>query len=288
MEFYLECIPCFQKQALFATRELPESKRAEVLKKVMELLLKTEWNLSPDEIANRVHALVRKEMGIEDPYLELKKRSNEVVLKLYPGLKKKVKKLPEEDRLFYCARLALTGNIIDFGPLTEFNIEKTLEEVMKKEPAINDFPGLKEKVLNAKTLLYFCDNAGEIVFDRIFVEEMLEARNKEFEKIVFVVKGGPILNDAMKEDAIEAGLDKLPNVEFYEIGNGEPGTGPSRRDKIVTEWINSFDLVISKGQGNFEGLSENKNLFFMLMAKCQIIAKKLGVKVGDTIIKYQK
>jgi len=287
MELYLDCIPCFQKQALFATREIPESKRAKILKKVMELLLQIEWNLSPDEIANRVHALVRKEMGVEDPYKDLKKKSNQLVLKLYPELKKKIKGLPEEERLFYSAKLALAGNIIDFGPLTEFDIEKTLEEVLKKEPAINDFALLKERVFNSKSLLYFCDNAGEIVFDRIFVEEMIENREKPFDRVVFVIKGGPILNDAMKEDAIEAGLHKIPNVDFYEIGNGEPGTGPSRRDNIVKTWIDSFDLVISKGQGNFEGLSENKNLFFMLMAKCQIVAKKLGVNVGDVIIKYQ-
>ena len=140
--------------------------------------------------------------------------------------------------------------------------------------------------MSAQNLLYFADNAGEIALDKMFIQEMITIRGKPFNHISFVVKGGPIINDAMIEDAYEVGIDKLPNVVFYRIGNGQEGTGPNRWEDVVKEWIKEHDLVISKGQGNFEGLSENSNIFFMLIAKCPVIAKEIGVNVKDTVIKY--
>jgi uncharacterized protein with ATP-grasp and redox domains len=121
--------------------------------------------------------------------------------------------------------------------------------------------------------------------DKLLVETFLE--QKQFERIDFVVKGGPIINDATLEDAQYVGLDLLPNSDFLVISNGEPQTGPERSSQTVKQWINSYDLVISKGQGNYEGLSEHNGLFFMLMAKCPIIASDLGVTVGDIILKYK-
>lgn len=287
VKLFLECIPCYQKQALFATRNLDHKFRAKVLRKLMSYLCSISWEITPDEIANRVYNLIRDETGIVDPYKEIKTISNKTALKLYPNIKAKLGKTQKERRLYLAANLAIAGNIIDYGPAFDFDLEETIEEVLNKEPAINDFDILLEKVMSAQSLLYFADNAGEIVFDKMFIEEMIAARGKPFKTIAFVVKGGPIINDAMIEDVYEVGIDEIPNVVFHEIGNGEKGTGPDRGDEIVKEWIKRHDLVISKGQGNFEGLSENGGIFFMLLAKCPVIAKEIGVNVKDTIIKYQ-
>ncbi len=288
MKVHLDCIPCFLRQAIFASGDAPEALKEEMLRDVMRLLLELDWGLSPDELANRVHALVRKKLGNPDPYYEVKKRSNKLALRLYPWLKKEVEKgkTPEE-RLFLSAKLALAGNIIDFGPATEFDVEKTVKEVLAKNPAINHFELLREKVAQADRLLYFADNAGEVLFDRIFIEEMLSYRGKPFDEINFVVKGGPILNDAMLEDALEVGLDSIPNITFSKLGNGEPGTGPARRSPEVKKFIESYPLVISKGQGNFEGFSEYTGLFFMFIVKCKVVAGRIGVSVYETVIKYQ-
>lgn len=287
MKLYLDCIPCFQKQVLYATKDLDNQLRAKILKKVMFLLYNIGWDLTPDEIANKVYILVREETGIEDPYKEIKKKSNETALEMYPKLKMELKNVRKKDRLYIAANLSIAGNIIDFGPAFEFDLEKTIEEVLNKKLAIDNFDILLKKIMSSQSLLYFADNAGEIVLDKIFIEEMLEAREKPFKYISFVVKGGPIINDAMMDDAHEVGINKLPNVVFYRLGNGQKGTGPNRRDDDVKEWIRQHDLVISKGQGNFEGLSENSGIFFMLIAKCPVIAKELGVNVMDTVIKYK-
>ncbi|HHV19526.1 MAG TPA: DUF89 family protein [Thermoanaerobacterales bacterium] len=286
MKLYLDCIPCFQKQALFATKDLDDKLRSKILKKVMTLLCDISWELTPDEIANKVYNLIQEETGIADPYKQIKQQCNKMAMNLYPKLKVKMKQIRKKDRLYLAANLAIAGNIIDYGLAVEFDLQKTIEEVLNKKPAINDFVILSEKVMSAQSLLYFADNAGEIVLDRIFIEEMITTRGKPFDHISFVVKGGPIINDAMINDAYEVGMDELPNVVFHKIGNGQEGTGPNRWDNVVKEWMKQHDLVISKGQGNFEGLSENSNIIFMLIAKCPVIAKEFSVNVKDTVIKY--
>ena len=112
-------------------------------------------------------------------------------------------------------------------------------------------------------------------------------KKKKFKKIKFVVKGGPIINDATLQDAIYMGLGTLPNVEFLTLSNGEVETGPERSSQTVKRWIDENDLIISKGQGNYEGLSEHKGVFFMLMAKCPVIASDLGVKKFDMVLRYK-
>jgi uncharacterized protein with ATP-grasp and redox domains len=202
---------------------------------------------------------------------------------MYPALKKLIEE--SNDPLRTAVRLAIAGNIIDFGPLQDFNLEKTIEEVLSRPFSVDDYEQLKEKILKAETLLYFTDNAGEIVFDKLLVETTLKI--KKLEKIRFAVKGGPIINDATIEDAKYISLSDLPNVEFLEMSNGEPGKWPDRNSQTVKNWITEHDLVISKGQGNYEGLSEHSGLFFLLIAKCPVIASDLGVKVGDIILRYK-
>ncbi|AEE15082.1 protein of unknown function DUF89 [Thermodesulfobium narugense DSM 14796] len=288
MKLHLDCIVCFQKQALFATKDLDESLRAKILKKVMLFLCNADWETSPDELANEVHFIIREVSGLSDPYKEVKERSNRIALEMCPELKEILDREKFENRLYTAAKLAIAGNIIDFGPSNEFDLKNTVNEVMNKDLAIDNFDSLKKKIVSSERLLYFADNAGEIVFDRIFIEEMLRTRDRPFKQISFVVKSGPIINDTMLEDACNVGIDKLPNVKFLEISNGEKNSAPSRRSDEVRRYINEHDIVISKGQGNFEGLSEFHNIFFMLMAKCNIIAKELGVDIGSSVIKYKK
>jgi len=286
MKLNLDCIPCFQRQALQAVRFISDDEKLHerVLREVAKKLLESNWDLTPPELAHQVHSIVKRITNENDPYKEVKRESNDLVLKMYPELKEKVKK--SRDPLRTAVRLAIAGNIIDFGVPQEFNLEETIREVLKKKFAIDDYKKLKEKLKDAKMLLFFVDNAGEIGLDKLLVETFLEA--KKLEKIDFVVKGGPIINDATLEDAVYMGLDGLPNSEFLTISNGEVGTGPARSSQTVKRWIKEHDLVISKGQGNYEGLSEHNGLFFMLMVKCPIIASDLGVEVGDIILEYKQ
>ena len=286
MKLNIDCIPCFQRQALQAVRFISDDEKLheKVLREVTKMLLSSSWESTPPELAHEVHRIVKRLTKEKDPYEEAKKESNDLVLKMYPALKEKVD--ASNDPLRTAVRLAIAGNIIDFGPLQGFNLEEVIGEVLKKKFAIDDYEKLKEKLKDAETILFFADNAGEIGFDKLLIEAFL--KDKSFEKIVFVVKGGPIINDATLEDAAYMGLCDLPKIEFLKLSNGEAGTGPDRNSQVVKRWIRKHDLVISKGQGNYEGLSENDGLFFLLMAKCPVIASDLGVEVGDIVLKYKE
>lgn len=286
MKLNLDCIPCFQRQALQAVRFITDDEKLQshVLREVMKKLLELRWDSTPPEVAHEIHRIVRELTKERDPYKRVKKDCNDFVLKLYPKLKEKVEK--SEDPLRTAVRLATAGNVIDFGALQEFNLEETIEEVLKKRFAIDDYEKLKEKLRDARTLLYFTDNAGEIGFDRLLIETIL--KEKSFERIDFVVKGGPIINDATLEDALYMDLDELPNVGFLTISNGEPGTGPERDSQEVKSWIDEHDLVVSKGQGNYEGLSDFDGIFFILMAKCPVIASDLKVDSKAIVLKYKR
>lgn len=279
MKTYLDCIPCFVRQALEASKMATGNKikQEKTLKAVLSELEKTSLkNKIPPQIARKVHRIVREVTKNNDPYKKVKDRYNRKALKMYPSLKRKVAK--SKDRLLTATKLAIAGNIIDFGPGSKFDLEKTIEDVLTQDFAINHFNQFRKALNNSKKILYLGDNAGEIVFDRILLEEL---KDKE---TTFFVKGGPIINDATVEDARFVGIDKIAKIEV--VSNGDPGTGPARRSKEFINKLKDADIVISKGQGNYEALSEvDADIFFLLKVKCPLIARDIGAKVGDIVIK---
>jgi uncharacterized protein with ATP-grasp and redox domains len=291
MKINLDCIPCFQRQALRAMRMnfQDEETQKRILKLIMKKLMKMDWSLTPPDLAREVYKIIRRETGVNDLYKEAKKACNDTALKLLPKIKKEINN--SKDSLETAIRISIAGNIMDFGPHEKFNIEKTINKILSVKFAINDYQKLKEKIGKAKSLLFFTDNAGEIVFDKLLIETILNIRKKSGNKnlkITMVVKGGPIMNDATILDVKYIGMDKIPNIEFKTINNGDSGTGPLRNSSEVKSWIKNHDLVISKGQGNYEGLSQFRNICFLLIAKCNVIASDLGVNQGGIILKCAK
>ncbi len=278
---------CIAKQALEAVRLATNNPKIqeEVLRRVMRHLTEIGWIGTPPQLvrASRVVELIEELTGVYDPYKDLKRASNDEALAMLNEVKSLI--ASHEDSLRAAVKVAIAGNIIDFVAVETYDLRATIEKVMKQEPAIDDYSRLRGEVLSAETLLYFADNAGEIVFDKLLVEEMIRVRGKPFRRISFVVKGGPIINDATIEDALYVGLDKLPNIEFKKVSSGKPGTGPELSSPEVLSWIRNHDLVISKGQGNYEDLSDVRGVYFLLMAKCPVVAEDIGVKVGDIVIK---
>ncbi len=287
MKLRLNCVICIAKQALEAARLATNDPKVqeEVLRSVLRRLTKMEWVGTPLQLvrASRVTELIEKLTGIDDPYKDLKRASNDEALTIADEVKSLI--ASHEDSLRAAVKVAIAGNIIDFVSVKAYDLRATIVKLLKQKPAIDDYSRLREEVLNAETLLYFADNAGEIVFDKLLIEEMIRVRRKPFRKISFVVKGGPTINDATIEDALYVGLDKLPNIEFRRVSSGKPGTGPELSSSEVLSWIRNHDLVISKGQGNYEDLSDVKGVYFLLIAKCPVVAEDIGVRVGDIVIK---
>ncbi len=254
-----------------------EEVQIEVLDEVMAILRKLELKgKKPPEIGKYVHRAVKEITDTQDPYKKIKEEQNEEALKIYPKLEEKVES--SDDRLLTAVKIAIAGNVIDLGPGHEIYLEEEVEEVLSKELSIDHYDEFKANLEKSETIFYLGDNAGEIVFDKILLREM---QNKE---IFYFVKGAPKINDAMAIDAKKAGIDEYAKVDV--VGDGRPGTGPERDSPEFIERMKKADMVISKGMGNYEALSEiSANIFFLLKAKCPVIAEDLGVEVGNIILK---
>lgn len=272
-----DCIPCFQRQVIQALRFASSNRIEDALREVMSYLLSVSWDKAPPEIDYEVQKIIRKFAG-GDPYADIKRKSNEKALSIYPYCRKIVEE--SGDQIKTAVKIAIAGNIVDFGALSSHDLEGTLKRVLSSELAVDHYDMLKRKLDKSSSVLYFADNAGEIVFDKLLIETMLKFRDL---KITFVVKGGPLINDATPEDVKQIDLDF---AEIRTVSNGEPGTGPDRRSDEVLRWIKGHDIVISKGQGNYEVLDEFKGIFHMLMVKCPVVAESLGLKVGDAVLLY--
>jgi len=262
---------------LFKNGLIEEKYHEEILKEVMKYYSSVDYSLPSTTINRGVKNIVCKVSGLTDPFKPLKEKVNNKALEYSNKYEKTVKE--DKNDWQKAMRLAIAGNIIDFGPTHNFDIEKKIEEVLKADFPIDDSEKLFEEIKNAKSILYIGDNTGEIVFDKLFLEVI------DHSNVTFVVREKPILNDSTTEDAIWIGIDKLAKV--ITTGDDAPGV---LLDSVSEEFLshyNSADLIISKGQGNFEGLGHitDKNMFFLFTVKCKLISEILNIPIGKSVVK---
>jgi uncharacterized protein with ATP-grasp and redox domains len=277
MKTYLDCYPCFLRQALDAARlaGADQGQQKAVLDRVLDLLKQVEPASTPPEIGDRVHRIVRQEVGDGDPYQAVKQASTRQALSLYPRMKALVAE--SGNPLDVAVRLSIAGNIIDLAPNLEYDLWATVERVLAQPFAIDDGMAFREALARADRVLYLADNAGETVFDRVLIESLDVP-------VTYVVKGGPTLNDATREDALAAGVDRV--AEVVSNGTDAPGTILARCSEEFRRLYAEAELVIAKGQGNYETLSEEgPKVFFLVQAKCPVMARDAGVPVGSIVLK---
>jgi len=284
MHIYLDCIPCFVRQSLDAARHATQDHHIHerVVREVLRLANDLDMSQSPPKIGQQIHRLVRELTDVEDPYRNVKKQFNNASLKLYSKMRQFI--IESGDPLATAVRLAIAGNIIDFGvngALQESDLEKAINECLAvgfTDVQLNPF---QRAVNDAREILYIADNAGEIVFDRLLIEQL------PIEKVTVAVKGSPVINDATMEDALLAGLPRI--VEVIDNGSDAPGTILESCSEYFQNRFENADLIIAKGQGNYETLSEiDKNIFFILKAKCPVIARDIGCEVGQMVFQRTK
>ncbi len=281
MQIYLDCIPCFVRQALDSARLVTDDEQIheKVVREVLRLAADLDMSQSPPVIGQRIHRLIRKLICNNDPYHELKERFNRLALRMCAELEERVR--TSEDPLETTVRLAIAGNIIDLGVKTsikESDVEKIIRDCLTADFDSRQVEEFRSAVSRAEKILYLVDNAGEIVFDRLLIEQL------PCEKVTVVVKGNPVINDATIEDADVAGLTRI--VEVIDNGSDAPGTILESCSQAFRNRFAESDLVIAKGQGNYETLSDaDKNIFFILKAKCPVIARDLGCEVGEMILR---
>lgn len=276
MKAHLDCYPCFVRQALNTARLLYQDEPS--IKRVVDAACRKlgllSYDVPPPEISRRLYQTIRRVSGIDDPYRDLKQRSIEQALGLLPGLRRLIDRSP--DPLVAAARIAVAGNVIDFGVDADFDLQKEVESVMSRPFGIDHSPDLLRSVKSAGKVLYVGDNAGESVFDRLLIEKLGRP-------VVYAVRERPIINDATRQEAVDSGLAEV--AEIISCGCTAPGVILPRASKEFLRAYRDADLIISKGQGNYECLSEERGpIFFLLKAKCTVIAGHLGVRLGDFVI----
>lgn len=279
MRVHLDCFPCFLKQSIIALRlgTKDESLQKTILKSILEDIQKADISKPPAYTTTFIHRKIRQLLG-RDPFEGIKSEYNQIALRLYPSLKTTIEKSP--DPLWTSTRLAIAGNIIDFGIFTSVDIEGTIRMALDNPLAVDEYSSFRNAIFIADKILYLTDNAGEIVFDRLLIETLISLGKK----VKAVVKGSPVINDSTMEDAKESGLTRVCEV----IDNGSEAVG-TILDWTSSAFQNTFkdaQMVISKGQGNFETLICNeKKIFFLFQSKCNVVSEELGLSTGSMLLK---
>ncbi len=281
MKIYLDCLPCLLRQGLEASRLATDKEevQAKIMKEILDLISDYEnYRYSP-EIGREMHQIVKKHTGVLDPYKSIKEDNIKSALDIYPTLKHFL--FRKADRLYWALKIAATGNIIDYGVYSNVNIEESINQELNKEFSIDHTKKLKGDLKESKNLLIIGDNAGETVFDKVLIEDLL------YLDITYAVRDKPIINDATLEDARASGLGQ--STRLISTGCKAPGLIIEECSKEFLDIYNKADIIISKGQGNYETLSGgNRKMFFLLKAKCPVISDRLGVNVNDYVFQWHE
>ncbi len=285
MKHSIDCLPCLLNQAVrTAKNHLPnEADQIVLVKNVMAAMLTIDEDASAPYIAHKIQNALREALKNPDPYRADKSYYNLEMLKL----EKELRQLLEtaEDPFHTGLKLAAAGNIIDFGPGYDLSKEKVLASI--KETLVKDYPleiahSLQADLRQAKKLLYLGDNAGEIVLDKIFITAIKDKYPDL--QIYFATRGKPVLNDITEADAYLVGMDQLARI----INNGTdiPGTVFEYCSADFQKIYMDADVIISKGQGNFESLfgSGRANLYYIFLCKCSLFMARLGARQNDIML----
>lgn len=280
MKSSVDCLPCFFRQVIDTSRLITRDENIikDIVNRVIKFLSNVNYDRTPPDISRDVYRIISEVTGCSDPYREIKRSSNEKVLKLYDGFKKAAES--RKDPVAFAIKLAVAGNIMDYGSGVRFDLDRSISETLDSSFAIDDYNEFVKCLKGSRMLLYLGDNAGEIVFDRLFIEELIKAYGLE---VYYAVRGGPIINDVTMEDARQVGMQSACSV----IDNGfdAPGVIISRCSGQFREIYEKADILLSKGQGNYETLEDGagKNIFFLLKIKCPFVAKHLNRREGEMV-----
>ncbi|MCD6513123.1 MAG: DUF89 family protein [Thermoplasmata archaeon] len=285
MKMKPRCIPCLLNRIIFESElaGADEEKIAEIMsaavKKIGELYNNKN---SSAYIATNIHALAYEMLGISDPYKELKKRSNEIAIKLLPKVEKMISSSSNPVKTAMIASIA--ANSLDFGiagsaPVKE--MEKKLQQYMDEGLYHDDFDKM-EKYFDG-SIVYLTDNCGEAVFDLVVCREL---KKKYGIKITLVPKKQPVLTDATYSDILSMKLSQ--NVdEIISTGGFAVGIDVEKMPEKLKDRFENASLIISKGMANYEALSEEsfKPIAYLMRVKCKSIGDDIGMPVNSNIIK---
>ena len=282
MRSHIECVPCILNSVIRILNEKIEDveTRHEVFRNIIKELGDSNlYTLSPPVLTAKLHEYLKEFIGSEDLYKDKKVLCNKGALEIYPHVEELYNEA--EDKLESAIKIAISGNLIDYGALNNFDINSIVDDYVHRDFAINNYTEFKADLEKATNILYIGDNTGEIVLDRLLIKHLIGMGKK----VVFTVKSAPILNDALIEDAIAVGMTEITDV--IESGCVLAGTTLAGTNELFHKKLAEADMVIAKGQGNFETLTEEtlgKPLYYLFLCKCDKIATAFGTNKFDLML----
>lgn len=270
------CIRCLLDKHLDAAPEsAPQHVRVEFMQRVLRMIADAPVSEGAPVLVSRIEALEKEMFHIWKDYTREKRAFNDLMLSLEDGIWQRIERA--EDPLYAAVQFAMIGNYIDFGAMDRVDEEKLMELLADSGrfvPQQAAYEAFRRDVLGAKKLVYLTDNCGEIVMDKLLLRQ-IHRMNPGAEWTV-IVRGGPVLNDATISDALDVGIDEHASV----MGNGSTiaGTPLSAVSQEAVAAIDAADVIIAKGQANFETLRRcGRNVYYIFLCKCELFARRFGV-----------
>ena len=279
MQLFPECYACLVRQAVSAmnSARVDQITQISTIKEVLRTLEKADDSLSPSDLAGQTNQVIREIVGINDLYKEIKRKSHILAEEYLEDLINLSKE--GNDKLEQGLKISAAGNVIDVVHANDYDLWDEVITTVNQELLGGGVEAFRQRIDESPYLLYLADNVGETIFDRVFIETLDIP-------VIYGVKGGPILNDATREDAFAAGIE--PVATIIDNGSNAPGALLNQCSELFRKRFAQADLIIAKGQANYESLSDSSApIFFLLQAKCNVIARDLGVTEGGTILKQQ-
>ena len=277
------CVECIinQSKRVASAINADEKLTQDIIDAVEKMAPGFSFEQSPPEVASGVYEKMALIAGKADLYDEVKKLSTQKAEEFVPYLEKEI--LDSSEPLLTATKVAVAGNVIDLAAEYAFDLNEELDKIFHTDFSVNDYGLLKNKLSEASSVLYIADNAGEHVFDRIYVKTILSLYPQV--SLHYMTRGNAIINDVTYEEARESGFEEI--CELVNSGVNTPGFVYDRATADAQELFDKADLIITKGMGNYECLNDTKrkNLFFLLKVKCNVVAHSLGREVGDIICK---
>uniref|UniRef100_UPI004055BC3E damage-control phosphatase ARMT1 family protein n=1 Tax=Acetatifactor sp. TaxID=1872090 RepID=UPI004055BC3E len=276
------CISCFvSRQEKMIRNFTDEHKKSEYMHRVLEIMYKYGQTESAPCIAERINVLYRSFWGNLDDFTPIKQKYNQLLLGKEAEMEKKIR--ASADGIKECIKYVCAANYIDFSAVKDVNVN-TFEKLLTKAEAESvpeaEYAAFCKDLEAAEKLVYLTDNCGEIVLDKLFIKFIKERYPKL--QITVIVRGEKVINDATMEDAKEVGLTEL--VPCIGNGNAAPGTVLKRLSEEAKKTLEAADVIISKGQGNFESLyGEKLNPYFMFLCKCELFVRRFGLEQYSSV-----
>jgi uncharacterized protein with ATP-grasp and redox domains len=282
MFFDPTCIPCIIRQAYNSSKLFTDGNKELQLKIIKEVCAEAAQigdDCSAPKFSKKMQLILEQYYGNGNPYEKIKEKNYKVAEKYYLFLKMMMDS--SQDKFDTAIRIAIIGNIIDFAANPDFDIDYEINRMASNNIDLSSLKRFKEDYSKAETILYIGDNYEEAMFDKFLIKELLP------KKVVFAVRSKPILNDITLKDAKRLEINKL--CEVIESGSTIAGTDLEEGTTEFLDIYHNADIVISKGQGNYESLiNETRKIYFLFKVKCEVIASRCGYEKGKGVLLYNQ